>query len=359
MRLPEHTETMEFTAQQIAGLLGGTVEGNPEATVHTFAKIEEGKPGALSFLANAKYAHYLYETRSSIVLVNKDFEPEHEVKATLIRVEDAYGCVARLLTLYEQAKPRREGIHPLACIAPTATVGEGCYVGPLAYIGENVRIGKGTQVYAHAVIEEGAQVGDDCIVYPGVSVYHDCVVGNRVILHSGCVIGADGFGFAPTPEGYRKIPQIGTVVIGDDVEIGANACVDRSTMGATRLASDVKIDNLVQIAHNCEIGSHTVISAQTGIAGSTKVGKWVMMGGQVGIAGHVQIADGVKIGAQAGVIGNVKEGVAPLWGTPAIDHGNSMRSWAVFKRLPEMQREVRALRKEIERLKAAQEKGNE
>lgn len=342
---------MEFTARQIADFLQGTLEGDPQATVSTFAKIEEGKPGAISFLSNPKYANYLYETQSSVVLVNKDFKPEQPVRATIIRVDNAYECVARLLKMYEMSKPARKGIHPMAFVSETAKLGEDCYVGPFAYIGENVTVGKGTQIYAHAVLEQNVKVGDACLIYPNVSIYHDCQIGNRVTLHSGAVIGADGFGFAPTENGYEKIPQIGIVIIEDDVEIGANACVDRSTMGATIVHKDVKVDNLVQLAHNTEIGSHTVLSAQTGVAGSTKVGQWCMFGGQVGITGHAHIADRVRAGAQTGIAGSVrKEGVA-LWGTPAFDYTDAQRSSVIYKKLPDMYKQLNAMKKEIEELK--------
>lgn len=342
---------MEFSAKQIAEYLGGVVDGNENAAVKTFAKIEEGVAGAISFLANPKYAHYLYNTESTIVLVNKDFKPEQEYKATLIRVENAYESIARLLTLYQSTMQKREGIHPLACIAASAQVGEGTYVGPFAYVGEGAVIGKGCQIYSGVVIEERAQVGDDCLFYPNVSVYHDCKIGNRVILHSGCVIGADGFGFAPAADGYEKIPQIGIVTIEDDVEIGANSCIDRSTMGSTFVRKGVKLDNLVQIAHNCEVGSNTVMSAQVGVAGSTKIGEWCMFGGQVGIAGHAVIGDRVMSGAQAGIAGSIRKGHVTIQGSPAIDAKNFMRSSVVFKHLPDLEQEVRELRKEIEELK--------
>ena len=342
---------MEFNAKQIAAYLGGEVEGNDNATVQTFAKIEEGFEGALSFLANPKYAHHLYETRSSIVLVNKDFTPERPVSATLIRVDNAYEAIAKLLALYQSTIARRTGIHPTAVIAPTAKVGNDVYLGPHVYIGEDAIIGDGAQVYAGTVVEERAKVGVDTILYPNVVIYHDCEVGNRVILHSGCVIGADGFGFAPAADGYEKIPQIGNVVIEDDVEIGANSCVDRSTMGSTYIRKGVKLDNLVQIAHNCDIGSHTVMSAQVGTAGSTKIGQWCMFGGQVGIVGHAQIGDKVLCGAQAGIAGSIPKGNVTIQGSPAIDAKNFMRSSAVFKHLPEMHTELRRLRKELDALK--------
>ena len=342
---------MEFNAQQIASYLGGTVEGNPEAAVKTFAKIEEGQEGAISFLANPKYAHYLYETLSSVVLVNQDFVLERPVKATLVRVPNAYEAIARLLSLYESMTQKRTGIHPLACVSETATLGEGVYVGPFAYVGEGVSIGNGTQIYAHVVLEENTTVGDNCTIYPNVSVYKECRIGNGVILHSGCVIGADGFGFAPAADGYEKIPQIGIVTIEDNVEIGANACVDRSTMGSTYVRQGVKIDNLVQIAHNVEVGAHTVMSAQVGVAGSTKIGEWCMFAGQVGMAGHLNLPDHTKAGAQAGLHSS-RTGGAPLMGTPAIDARTFARSSAVFKNLPDLREEVRNLRKEIEQLKA-------
>lgn len=342
---------MEFSAQQIAELLGGTVEGNPSAAVSTFAKIEEGQPGAISFLANPKYAHYLYDTESSIVLVGRDFVLERPVKATLIRVANAYEAIARLLTIYESMTQKRSGIHPLAFVSETANVADDVYVGAFAYVGDGATVGAGTQIYPHAVVEERATVGEDCILYPNVSIYHDCKVGNRCILHSGVVIGADGFGFAPSADGYEKIPQIGIVTIEDDVEIGANACVDRSTMGSTFIRRGVKLDNLVQIGHNCDINRHTVMSAQTGVAGSTKVGEWCMFGGQTGIAGHIQVADRTSLGAQSGLISNKKAGVQ-LMGSPAIDAKQWMKAQALLKRLPQMADEIRELRKELAELKA-------
>ena len=342
---------MEFNAQQIASYLGGTVEGNPEAAVKTFAKIEEGQEGAISFLANPKYAHYLYETLSSVVLVNQDFVLERHVKATLVRVPNAYEAIARLLSLYESMTQKRTGIHPLACVSETATLGESVYVGPFAYVGEGVSIGSGTQIYAHVVVEANATIGENCTIYPHVSIYKECRIGNGVILHSGCVIGADGFGFAPAADGYEKIPQIGIVTIEDNVEIGANACVDRSTIGSTYVRRGAKIDNLVQIAHNVEVGAHTVMSAQVGVAGSTKIGEWCMFAGQVGMAGHLTLPDRTTAGAQAG-IHTSRTGGVPLMGTPAIDARTFARSSAVFKNLPDLREEVRNLRKEIEQLKA-------
>ena len=342
---------MEFSAKQIAEYLGGTVEGNPEAKVSTFAKIEEGVPGAISFLANPHYAHYLYTTESSIVLVNKDFQLEQEVKATLVRVDNAYECIARLLTLYQSTMQQRKGVHALAFVAESAKLGEDVYVGPFAYVGDGVEIGRGTQIYPSAVVEEGATIGEDCILYPHATVYYGCKLGNRVTLHSGAVIGADGFGFAPAADGYEKIPQIGIVTIEDDVEIGANTCVDRSTMGTTLIHRGVKLDNLVQVAHNCEVGSHTVMSPQVGVAGSTKIGARCMSGGQVGMACHAVIGDRVRSGAQAGIAGSIRKGNVTIQGSPAIDAKNFMRSSVVFKYLPEMQNELNRLKKEVEALK--------
>lgn len=342
---------MEFTAKQIATYLGGTIEGDENARVRTFAKIEEGAEGAISFLANPLYVHFLYGTKSSVVLVNSDFVLEKPVETTLIRVPNAYEAIARLLTLYQERQARRSGIHPLACVASTAVVGEGTYVGPFAYIGEHVCVGCGCQIYSGVVIEERASVGDECIFYPNVSVYHDCKVGNRVILHSGASIGADGFGFAPSSGGYDKIPQIGIATIEDDVEIGANSCVDRATMGSTYVRRGVKIDNLVQVAHNCDVGSHTVMSSQVGVAGSTKIGEWCMFGGQVGIAGHSEIGDHVITGAQAGIPGSIRKGHVKIQGSPAIDAGNFKRSSVVFKKLPEIYTQLSRMEKELSELK--------
>ena len=341
---------MEFSAKQIATFIQGEIVGDENATVHTFAKIEEGIPGALSFLSNPKYTPYIYETQSSIVLVNKDFVPEHEIKATLIKVDNAYDSLAKLLNLYEQSKPKLKGIDSLAYIAPTAQIGKDVYIAPFAYVGENAVVGDNTMIYPHATVGEGAHIGNDCILYANVTVYHDGRIGNRCILHSGCVIGADGFGFAPTPQGYEKIPQIGITILEDNVEIGANTCVDRATMGATIVHSGVKLDNLIQVAHNDEIGSHTVMAAQVGIAGSTKVGEWCMFGGQVGIAGHIHIGDKVNLGAQSGVPSSLKEG-SQLIGTPPMEMKPYFKSQSVFRKLPDMYMELNALRKELNELK--------
>ena len=324
---------MEFTAKQIAEFIQGRVEGDENATINTFAKIEEGKPGAISFLSNPKYTHYLYDTESSIVLVNEDVELEKPVKATLIRVANAYECVAKLLQLYQSMMPRKTGIDSLAFVSPTAKIGKDTYIGPFAYVGDNVEIGEG------------------CTINPHVTIYHGCKIGNRVTIHSGAVIGADGFGFAPNTDKYDKIPQIGNVIIEDDVEIGANTCVDRSTMGSTVLHKGVKLDNLVQIAHNCEVGENTVMSAQVGLAGSTKIGSWCMAGGQAGFAGHIHVADKTFVGAQCGVIGDTKGNGEQLIGSPAMDPKVYFKGMAILRRLPDMYKELSALRKEVEELK--------
>ena len=341
---------MEFSAKQIAEFIQGTVVGDENATVHTFAKIEEGIPGAISFLSNPKYTNYIYETQSSIVLVNKNFEPEKEVKATLIKVDNAYESLAKLLNLYEMSKPKKTGIDPLAYIAPTAKVGNNVYIAPFACVGDNAEIGDNTSLHPHATVGSGAKVGSNCILYPNTTVYHDCRVGNNCILHAGSVVGSDGFGFAPSPEGYEKIPQIGIVILEDNVEIGANTCIDRATMGATIIRKGVKLDNLIQIAHNVEVGENTVMAAQVGIAGSTKVGRHCMFGGQVGLSGHIHIADNVILGAQCGVISDVKEQTT-LLGAPAINAKSFMRSSAIFNRLPDMYRQMNQMQRELEQLR--------
>lgn len=343
---------MEFTAATIAGFLKGEIEGNPDIKVNTVAKIEEGHEGALSFLANPKYEHYIYSTGSSIVLVNKNFVPSEKIKATLIRVENAYEAFASLLRLVDQSRPRKKGIHPTAIIETTAKIGSDIYIGPYAYIGENCILGDGCSVYPHVYIGDNTKLGKNCTINPGVKIYHDCLVGEGCIIHAGTVIGSDGFGFAPQSESeYLKIPQLGNVIIEDHVEIGANVTIDRATMGSTIIRKGVKLDNLIQIGHNVEVGENTVMAAQTGIAGSTKVGKNCMFGGQVGIAGHNKIANGTKIGAQAGILGDVKEENTIILGTPAIGYKQFLKSSVIFKKLPELKIKIDTLEKEIESLK--------
>ena len=341
---------MKFTAQQIASFINGEVIGNKDAEVYTFAKIEEGTAGALSFLANPKYTEYIYTTNSSVVLVNKDFEAKGDIKATLIKVDNAYESLAKLMTMYEASKPKKQGISSLASISPTAKVGENCYIAPFAVIGDGCEIGDGCYIHDGVSVGDGAKVGNNCILYAHVTIYHDCRIGNNCILHSGCVIGADGFGFAPTANGYDKIPQTGIVVIEDNVEIGANTCIDRATMGSTVVHSGVKLDNLIQIAHNDEIGSHTVMASQAGIAGSAKIGEWCMIGGQAGVSGHCKMGDRTIVGAQCGIIGSRKGGET-LLGSPAMDAKEFIRASAYLKKLPDLDKKVKELMKEIEALK--------
>jgi len=305
----------------------------------------------LSFLSNPKYSQYIYDSQASIILVNKDFQPEREVQSTLILVDDAYQSLAKLLTMVDQAKPTKTGISPLAYISTTAEVGENAYIAPFVYIGEHVAIGKNTSLHPHSCVEDGAKLGDNVTLFSGVKVYYNCVIGNNCTLHSGSVIGSDGFGFAPSEDGsYKKIPQMGNVVLEDNIEIGANSVVDRATLGSTIIRQGVKIDNLVQIAHNVEVGMNTVIAAQTGISGSTKLGKQCILAGQVGIAGHLHIADGTIFGAQTGVPNNVKKPNQTLQGYPAIPVMSFHRSSVVYKNLPDLQKTVYALEKKIQEL---------
>lgn len=341
---------MEFTAKQIAEFVEGRVEGNENAAVNSFAKIEEGREGAISFLSNPKYLHYIYETRSSVVLINEDVELEKAISPTLIRVKNAYESVARLLQLYESMKPKKTGIDTLAFVSPKAKVGKDVYIGAFAYIGDGAVIGDGTQIYPNAYVGDGAEIGVGCLIFPHVSIYQGCRLGNNVTIHSGSVIGADGFGFAPNQEGYEKIPQIGIVVIEDNVEIGANTCIDRSTMGQTIIRKGVKLDNLIQVAHNCEIGENTVMSAQVGVAGSTKVGSWCMFGGQVGLAGHITVGDKVFLGAQSGIPSSLK-GDQTLIGTPPMEPTKYFKSQAIFRKLPDLYKQVSELQKQVDELK--------
>lgn len=341
---------MIFTAKQIASFVNGEVVGNENAEIYTFAKIEEGVPGAISFLANPKYTDYIYTTRSSVVLVNRDFTPEQPIEATLIKVDNAYESLAKLMTMYEASKPKKQGVSSLASIAPTAKVGENCYVAPFVVIGEGCEIGDNCHIHSGVSINDGVRIGNDCIIYANASIYNDCRIGNNCILHSGCVIGADGFGFAPTADGYEKIPQMGIVIIEDNVEVGANTCIDRATMGTTTIHKGVKFDNLIQIAHNCEIGSHTAMAAQVAVAGSTKMGEWCICGGQAGISGHSTIGDRTTIGPQCGTIGNRKGGER-LLGSPAMDAKEYIRASAYLKKLPEMEKKIKELTKELEALK--------
>ena len=347
---------MEFTAQQIAELLKGTIEGDPNVIVDNFSKIEEGYPGTLTFLANPKYEHYIYNTQASIVLVNNDFIPEKPVQMTLVRVPNAYTALAMLLNMVEQLKAKRRGVDATAYIASSATIGDDCYIGHMAYIGEGTIIGKNCLIYPHAYIGDHIKIGDGSVIYPHVTIYDGCIIGQHCILHAGVVIGSDGFGFAPDDEGYKKIPQLGNVILEENVEVGANTVIDRAVMGSTIIHKGVKLDNLIQIAHNVEVGDHTVMAAQVGIAGSTKVGKHCSFGGQVGIAGHLQIADQVQIGAQSGVMRNITEAKGPLLGSPTTSVKDQMRSSALYMRLPEIYKTLSQLQKEVDELKKEKNK---
>ena len=343
---------MDFKVTDIAKFLNGEVVGNEYIKVSNVSKIEEGKPGTLAFLANLKYEHFLYTTNASVVLVNKSFVPKEKVNATLIKVDDAYQAFASLLDLYMQAKASlKTGIEQPSYIDQTSSVGKDIYVGAFAYIGKNSKIGNNSKIYPQVFIGDDVTVGNDCIIYPGAKIYSDCIIGNRCIIHSGAVLGSDGFGFAPTENGsYKKIAQIGNAILEDDVEIGANTTIDCGTMDSTIIRKGSKIDNLVQIAHNCEIGENTVIAAQSGMAGTSKVGKNCKFGGQVGLAGHLTIGDNVFIGAQSGVAKSVNSNQIIL-GSPAIEIKDAIRAITVYKNLPKLREEVIQLQKEIKTLK--------
>ncbi len=340
---------MEFTAKMIADVLQGQVEGNPQTTVSGISKIEEGKPGTLCFLSNPKYEKYLYTTGASIVLVSKSLVLSEPVSATLVRVEDPYQSLAVLLELYESTRPRETGIDPQVSIAESAKIGENPYIGAFACIGKNVQIGDRVRIFPQVVLGDGVVIGNDTTLYAGVKVYAGCRIGNQCIIHAGAVIGADGFGFAPHDGVYKKIPQIGNVVIEDQVEIGANTCIDCATMGSTRIRKGTKLDNLIQIAHNVEVGEHTVIASQTGISGSTRVGSHCMFGGQVGVAGHAVVGDNVNVGAQSGIMGNVESG-QNVMGSPAFSLRDYLRSAAIFRRLPDFRTRLDDLEKQIKKL---------
>lgn len=342
---------MEFSAQQIADFLSGVVDGDPSVKVSAFSKIDDGIPGSLSFLSNPKYLPYVYDCKASVILVNKDFQPEKAVNSTLIRVDNAYESLALLMQLVEQQSERATGISPLANIHETARIGDDAYIGPFVNIGRNVEIGAGATIHDRVSIAHDVVIGEGITLFPGVVIYANTQIGSRCVIHANAVIGSDGFGFAPTGDGrYTKIPQTGNVKIEDEVEIGAGTTIDRATIGSTLIARGVKIDNLVQIAHNVEIGEDSVIASQTGIAGSSKIGKQVMFGGQVGISGHLSIADGTILGAKAGVAGSIKE-PRQIWsGYPAVPMNTFRRSYVVNKNLPELQRTVSDLKKKIEEL---------
>jgi len=342
---------MNFTAALIAEFLKGSVEGNPEASVSDISKIEEGKPGTLSFLANPKYEKYIYVTQSSIVIVNADFQAQKEISATLVRVKNAYESFAALLRLYEQSKPKKSGISKLASISDKASMGKELYVGEFTVVSENASIGDGVQLYPQVYVGDHVKIGEGTILHPGVKVYEGCEIGANCVLHAGAIVGGDGFGFAPNKENnYEKIPQVGKVIIEDHVEVGANTTVDRATMGATILRKGVKLDNLVMIAHNVEIDENTVIAAQSGISGSTKVGKNCMFGGQVGLIGHINIASGVKIAAQSGITKDIKEEGIVIQGSPAFEFGPYQRSYLLFRNLPKIREQINDLERKVDRM---------
>ena len=338
---------MEFSAKQIAQMLEGRVEGNENAVVGKLCKIEEGEEGGLSFLANPKYNHYLYSTKASIVIINEDFEPEEEIKTTVIRVKDAYSCFAKLLEIYNQYRLNKSGISSLAFIDKQAEIAEDVYVGEFAVISKGAKIGKGSKIYPHVYIGDDVKIGENVTLFAGVRIYHDTAIGNNCILHSGAVLGADGFGFAPLADGtFKKIAQIGNVVIEDDVEIGANATIDRATMGSTKVMKGTKIDNLCQLGHNVVIGQSTAMAAQTGVAGSTKIGSNCFIGGQVGFSGHIKVGDRCSIGAQAGIISDIKD-EARIIGSPAIDAKAYMKSYVYFRKLEQMKNKMDELEKRL------------
>ena len=339
---------MNFTAAMIAEFLKGTVEGDPEASVSDVSKIEEGKSGTLSFLANPKYEKHIYDTQSTIVIVNEDFKPQRSIGATLIRVKNAYESFAGLLRLYEQSKPKKSGISELASVAPSADLGKDLYVGEYTVIHENVQIGDCVQLFPQVYIGDNVKIGEGTVIHPGVKVYEGSEIGAHCVIHSGAVIGGDGFGFAPSQENnYEKVPQVGKVVIEDHVEVGANTTIDRATIGSTILRKGVKLDNLIMIAHNVEVGENTVMAAQTGVSGSTRIGKNCMFGGQVGLIGHITIADGVKIAAQSGIPKSIREEGAVVQGAPAFEFGHYQRCYVVFKNLPGLRNQVIDLERKV------------
>jgi len=336
---------MEFTARQIATALNGTVEGNPDIIVSNLSKIEEGMPGTMSFLANPAYTNYIYTTESSIIVVNDDFIPLQPVPGTLIRVKDAYASFAQLLELFNHNKTEKAGVSPLSFISKTAQVGKETYIGEFVFIGENVVIGNHVKLYPHVFVGDNAQIGDNTTLLSGVKIYHDTIIGSNCTFHSGVVIGSDGFGFAPQSENeYKKILQVGNVIIEDNVEIGSNTTIDRATLGSTRICKGVKLDNLIQVGHGVEIGDNTVIAAQTGVAGSTRIGKNCLIGGQVGFAGHLVIGDNVRIGAQSGIEHSIKDGEA-YFGSPALEVGKARRLHVHFRNFDQVIKRIYQIEK--------------
>ncbi len=339
---------MNFTAAVIAEFLKGTIEGDPQTSIHDVSKIEEGRTGTLSFLANPKYEKYIYDSQSSIIIVNEDFKPKKELESTLIRVKNAYESFAALLHLYEQSKPKKSGISKMASISESASLGSNLYIGDFTVVSDHVSIGDDVLLYPHVYVGDNVKIGEGTILHPGVKIYDGCEIGSHCVIHAGAIIGGDGFGFAPNQENnYQKVPQVGKVIIEDHVEVGANTTIDRATMGATILRKGVKLDNLIMIGHNVEVGENTVMAAQTGVSGSTRIGKNCMFGGQVGLIGHITIADGVKIAAQSGIPKSIKEEGAIVQGAPAFEFNYYQRCYVVFKNLPNLRNQVIDLERKI------------
>jgi UDP-3-O-[3-hydroxymyristoyl] glucosamine N-acyltransferase len=340
---------MQFSAEQIASLIGGKIEGDENISVGSFSKIEDAKKTDLAFLANPKYESFLYTTKAGIIIIAEDLEIKESIDSTIIRVKDPYSSFAFLMKYHQEiAGQKMVGIETPSFIHPTAIIGNDVYIGAFAYIGENAVIGDGAKIFPHVFVGNQVKIGEKSILHSGVKIYHDCLIGNNVVIHAGTVVGSDGFGFAPQKDGtYQKVPQLGNVVVEDSVEIGANTCIDRATMGSTIIRKGTKLDNLLQVAHNVEIGEDCVIAAQTGISGSTKIGRRVMIGGQVGVIGHITVAEGTKVGAQSGITKTVREKNTSLNGTPAHDHLSSIRAQAVLRRLPELEKKIIELEKTI------------
>ncbi len=345
---------MQFTAQQIALMLNGKLEGNAGTAVSSFGKIEEALNGQLTFFSNPKYEDYLYQTNASIILINESVELKKPVTATLIRVPDAYLAFATLLEKYQQIQTQQlSGIQQPVYIDPSAKIGDQVFIGAFSFIGENVIVGNGTKVFQNTFIGNNTSIGENCMIQPGVKIYHNCIIGNNVCIHAGTVIGSDGFGYAPMADGsFKKIPQLGNVIIEDNVEIGANTTIDRATIGSTIIKKGAKLDNLIQIAHNVEVGNFTVIAAQAGISGSTKIGNGVMIGGQAGLAGHIQVADGSKINAQAGLGKSLKTPGSAVTGSPAYDYSKAIRSQSMARNLPELEKRIQELEAMVKQLMA-------
>ncbi len=347
-----NSEIMDYTARQIADILNGDLEGDPEQRINGFSKIEEGKEGTISFIANLKYSKYINSTEASVVLVNRDFKAENGTNTTLIRVDDAYQAFAKLLTLQNNNKLNTSGISSKASIRENAKVGKDVLIDDYVFIGEHAEIGDNVKILPHTYIGDNVKIGNDTILHPGIKIYNNCIIGKNCLIHAGVVIGSDGFGFAPqTNNNYQKIPQIGNVIIEDNVEIGSNTCIDRATLGSTVIRKGVKLDNLIQIAHNCDIGENTVIAAQVGIAGSTKIGKECMIGGQAGFVGHLKIADNVKVAAQSGISSSIKKPGQVIQGSPAFDFNKYQKSYVLFRKLPDVYDKLNELEKEIKQLK--------